>query len=1233
MAEISGGITSLKGDEETVVLVFCVVILRVEEAIFRDADADDRDAGVEVAIFGGVGVDEVAIFGGVAVEEAIFCGVSVDEVVIFRDADVDDRDAGVEEAIFRDADADDRDAGVEVAIFGAVAVEEAIFCGVDVDEVAIFRDADADDRDAGVEVAIFGGVGVDEVAIFCGAGVDDSAIFGGGVFGFDGRRKRIAANILDEYNNPSSSTSERTYAEFTTRKPRSKVPCYCSNCNGKMIDPRTKERHEQTNSLEPLNSDKAPTSQELVELIDSTISLEEPQDTTISLVEPQDTTIPLNHKIRQYLLIHILIMIRMRNNNMYFFHVKKGQKQAHFVILLKLSKSLNQLNMTRMISTLVNLRHKKILLIMMITNFQVILRIILILCSTYQIFHTPNISELPTDELIKGILIWIMKFRSSHNIPNTAIEELIQFIKIILKVCKNINPESFPNSLYMLRKALGLIDRFTQFAACQKCHKLYKKEDIISNDDNTIMKCSHVEFPNSATKRLKQCQTPLGKKISLNNSISIVPELIYPVSSIQQQLSSMFKRPGFEELLRHWTRRSVIDNVLSDIYDGQIWQNLKESNEQGSNNFFRPDKADTHLGLMINLDWFQPYEGTIYSTGVIYAIICNLPRDVRFKPENMLILGILPGPNEVKLHRVNHYLSPIITELESLWEGVILNRTYECPNGKDIRAALIIASCDIPGARKLCGHISALASCHRCEKRANNRNFGGMADMSDWFIMKDPVEHRQKALEWRRCKSNAERERFVKENGVRWSEILRLPYFDPIRFVVVDPMHCLFLGIAKWITKRIWIDEGVLTEKDLQSIQKKMDEFKVPSDLGRIPGKIHCGEGFSNFTADQWRNFFLIYATVALWNHLPGKDRKILTYFVRVCTILVRRIVEINDMKEAHELLIKIIKLIEECYGEEKIMPNLHLSLHLCECSYDYGPLYSFWCFSFERMNGLLGSLPNSHRQIEPELMRRLMTEAQINDIINSSSSEVIGLELLDKRPSVGSLSEFPTDEMYRFLMNSRNISESPITGCEEFPGKFLALQSKDIHLEEQIYDLLIEYYEDTYVDSIFRKPFTENLPNSTIIINRANRYGKCQICAETFGSAAATRHIKSSFVLAKFINRDGNSVDTYPGQIQFFFEHSVHLSSRNLTHKLAYIKWYKPANLTSRFHFSIDDDVETCNVELWEDNFYPSSRDNIIPIHNILGRFIPVKYKKSDRSNAREYLAVIPINRKFHLR
>ncbi|PKB93788.1 hypothetical protein RhiirA5_256347, partial [Rhizophagus irregularis] len=52
--------------------------------------------------------------------------------------------------------------------------------------------------------------------------------------------------------------------------------------------------------------------------------------------------------------------------------------------------------------------------------------------------------------------------------------------------------------------------------------------------------------------------------------------------------------------------------------------------------------------------------------------------------------------------------------------------------------------------------------------------------------------------------SNASRKCFTKDTGIRWSELLRLSYFDPIRFIVVDPMHCLFLGIAKWIVKRIW---------------------------------------------------------------------------------------------------------------------------------------------------------------------------------------------------------------------------------------------------------------------------------------------------------------------------------------------------------------------------------------------------------------------------------------------
>ena len=94
---------------------------------------------------------------------------------------------------------------------------------------------------------------------------------------------------------------------------------------------------------------------------------------------------------------------------------------------------------------------------------------------------------------------------------------------------------------------------------------------------------------------------------------------------------------------------------------------------------------------------------------------------------------------------------------------------------------------------------------------------------------------------------------------------------------------------------------------------------------------------------------------MVLWDYLNGKNRKILIHFSQACSILVRRIVTIENLNVAHDHLIELLRLIEINYGKDSITLNLHLSLHLNECCKDYGPLYSFWCFSFERMNGILG--------------------------------------------------------------------------------------------------------------------------------------------------------------------------------------------------------------------------------------------------------------------------------------
>ena len=391
--------------------------------------------------------------------------------------------------------------------------------------------------------------------------------------------------------------------------------------------------------------------------------------------------------------------------------------------------------------------------------------------------------ESSTGDSFSWILLWIMKFRIKFNIPETATESLIKFMKLVLNEIGGDNFNTFPKSLYLAKKALGLNDRFQSFVPCTKCHKLYKKQEVENfRQDETpmIMKCQHIEFPNSTICKTKKCETSLSRKVG----DVFRPELIYPFVGIQQQLSSMYCRPGFEVLLRHWSNRQQFDNISTDIYNGQVWRSFKDTNtSEGSQIFFRPDVADSHLGLMMNINWFQPFDGTTHSTGVIYAVICNLPRDIRFKRKNMLIFGILPGPYEVSLHKINHYLAPIVDNLELLWRGVTLTRTFERKEGRNIHAALILVLCDIPAARKICGHILALVSCHRCEEKANyedgKHNFADMDDMNEWFIPRDLAQHRENALGWRRCNSEASRQQFVKLTGVRWSELLRLPYFNP----------------------------------------------------------------------------------------------------------------------------------------------------------------------------------------------------------------------------------------------------------------------------------------------------------------------------------------------------------------------------------------------------------------------------------------------------------------------
>jgi len=138
--------------------------------------------------------------------------------------------------------------------------------------------------------------------------------------------------------------------------------------------------------------------------------------------------------------------------------------------------------------------------------------------------------------------------------------------------------------------------------------------------------------------------------------------------------------------------------------------------------------------------------------------------------------------------------------------------------------------------------------------------------------------------------------------------------------------------------------------------------------------------------------------------------------------------------------------------------------------------------------------------------------------------------------------------------LTSRNIQELTITGNEAFPGEMLKPYAENVLLLSEMLDLIVEYYMVTYETLEFRKPFGEELKDAIIIQIKMNKFERCQIGSKVFGSSMSSRHIKSSFVLAKFITDNNGNVNCYPKQVQYFFTHTINLLSGLSEHNLAFI-------------------------------------------------------------------------------
>ncbi|CAB4385968.1 unnamed protein product [Rhizophagus irregularis] len=326
-------------------------------------------------------------------------------------------------------------------------------------------------------------------------------------------------------------------------KTKTKEKCYCNKCNRKNVDPRTKQKHSMSLSLDDATTSNDPMS------IGSSFVNEE-----IS-IDPQESTSSSEN------LSTFSSKRRKRSSDNGDDGDDNGEETNIFEDYSPPNYDFpNNINE--------NLQNIDDWIIVFVLRYQTRFRL----------------ADTAIDTLIKFI---------KHILTNFNYDRFKDF------------PTSLYTARKKLRLKHQFV-KFSVCPLCHKLHNINDVKQHTIQQHKAIKKCGHVQFPNHRSLRQCNAPLSEQKELD-DGKVVNAPLLIYPMPSIKEQLLQMYQRPNFEKNLKLWADRSVNDRVLCDVYDGEIWKNFSNSgiivdDESDEQRFFNKEHADDHLGIMINVD-------------------------------------------------------------------------------------------------------------------------------------------------------------------------------------------------------------------------------------------------------------------------------------------------------------------------------------------------------------------------------------------------------------------------------------------------------------------------------------------------------------------------------------------------------------------------------------------------------------------------------------------------------
>jgi len=353
-----------------------------------------------------------------------------------------------------------------------------------------------------------------------------------------------------------------------------------------------------------------------------------------------------------------------------------------------------------------------------------------------------------------------------------------------------------PKSLGTAMSKFQFDGEITVYAVCPACHCTYKSSFKPGSTTPIYPdRCTNVPIPDQPA-----CNELLLQKDSPEQPSWPIRKFCF--HSFHDFIGHLLSQPDLERQIDvsadHALAASAAPplDIVSNFLDCNFLSNFEcpESTPTACCLFIE-HRGEKQLHWSASFDFFNPegntLSGTTKSCGILFMACFSLGLDICYKLEYIYVADFISGPKEPSLTALNYYIRPLTNQLLESWvRGVCYSRTAHHNTPQLLQSALVMCICDLPAACKilqLAGHSSHIY-CTVCQSRSK-QNLGD-TNYADWVIRNN--DNIQKYAETF-CDALTAKEQtsiFMK-HGVRWSDLWHLPYWNPSRQLVVDPMHAI----------------------------------------------------------------------------------------------------------------------------------------------------------------------------------------------------------------------------------------------------------------------------------------------------------------------------------------------------------------------------------------------------------------------------------------------------------